>query len=35
VTDAEAEHVRVFWQRLGLPGLLDLHVHFLPPLGIE
>ena len=20
-----------FWQRLGLPGLVDVHVHFLPP----
>lgn len=27
----EAEEVRAFWQGLGLPGLLDLHVHFLPP----
>jgi predicted TIM-barrel fold metal-dependent hydrolase len=32
VTDAE--DVRAFWQELGLPGLIDLHVHFLPP-GIE
>ena len=23
--------VRSFWERLGLPGLIDLHVHFLPP----
>jgi uncharacterized protein len=23
--------VRAFWQRLGLPGLVDVHVHFLPP----
>ena len=23
--------VREFWQGLGLPGLLDAHVHFLPP----
>ena len=22
---------RAFWQRLGLPGLFDVHVHFLPP----
>jgi predicted TIM-barrel fold metal-dependent hydrolase len=22
---------RSFWQRLGLPGLFDVHVHFLPP----
>ncbi|MCL2541143.1 MAG: amidohydrolase [Nocardioidaceae bacterium] len=27
----EAEEVRRFWGDLGLPGLLDLHVHFLPP----
>ena len=27
----EAEQVRGFWTDLGLPGLLDLHVHFLPP----
>ena len=25
------EEVRSFWQRLGLPGLLDIHTHFLPP----
>ena len=23
--------VPAFWQRLGLPGLADIHVHFLPP----
>lgn len=23
--------VRAFWEGLGLPGLLDVHVHFLPP----
>ena len=23
--------MRAFWQDLGLPGLLDVHVHFLPP----
>lgn len=28
---AEAADVRAFWRGLGLPGLLDLHVHFLPP----
>lgn len=28
VTDSE---VPAFWQALGLPGLIDLHVHFLPP----
>ncbi len=27
-TDAE---VPAFWQALGVPGLIDLHVHFLPP----
>ncbi len=27
----ETAEVRAFWERLGLPGLLDLHVHFLPP----
>jgi len=25
------ETTRAFWQRLGLPGLFDIHVHFLPP----
>jgi uncharacterized protein len=29
VTDAGP--VRRFWEDLGLPGLVDLHVHFLPP----
>ena len=23
--------VRAFWEQLGLPGLFDVHVHFLPP----
>ena len=23
--------VPAWWQRLGLPGLFDVHVHFLPP----
>lgn len=27
----DAEDVRAFWQDLGLPGIIDLHVHFLPP----
>lgn len=27
----EAAGVRAFWQALGLPGLVDVHVHFLPP----
>ena len=25
------DDVPVWWQRLGLPGLFDVHVHFLPP----
>lgn len=28
---SEAAAVTAFWSRLGLPGLLDFHVHFLPP----
>ena len=28
LTDAD---VPAFWQSLGLPGLYDVHVHFLPP----
>ncbi|HET9422159.1 MAG TPA: amidohydrolase, partial [Nocardioides sp.] len=27
----DAEAVTAFWRRLGLPGLFDAHVHFLPP----
>ena len=27
---AEAQRVRALWQGLGLPGLIDLHVHFMP-----
>lgn len=27
----EASGVRAFWEGLGLPGLFDVHVHFLPP----
>lgn len=27
----DAPTVRAFWQGLGLPGLFDVHVHFLPP----
>jgi hypothetical protein len=27
----DAAPVRAFWQALGLPGLFDAHVHFLPP----
>ncbi len=28
--DVEAAPVRALWQGLGLPGLVDLHVHFMP-----
>lgn len=28
---SDAAAVRAFWTALGLPGLIDLHVHFLPP----
>jgi uncharacterized protein len=31
VTAPDADRVGAFWQLLGLPGLIDLHVHFLPP----
>ena len=27
----DAAPVVAFWQGLGLPGLFDAHVHFLPP----
>lgn len=27
---AEAAEVRGFWRRLGLPGLVDVHTHFMP-----
>lgn len=27
----EVERTTAFWQPLGLPGLLDVHTHFLPP----
>ncbi|MET9516270.1 amidohydrolase family protein [Streptomyces sp. NPDC002994] len=26
----EAEDVRRFWERLGLPGIIDVHTHFMP-----
>jgi hypothetical protein len=28
---AEAAQVTAFWQDLGLPGLIDVHTHFMPP----
>jgi predicted TIM-barrel fold metal-dependent hydrolase len=28
---AEAEEVIAFWRGLGLPGLIDVHTHFMPP----
>src|ERR1700735_5898720 len=27
---AEAAQVTAFWQDLGLPGLVDIHTHFMP-----
>lgn len=30
VANQEAEEVRRFWGRLGLPGLIDVHTHFMP-----
>ena len=30
-SDEPVEATRAFWQGLGLPGLFDVHVHFLPP----
>src|SRR5215467_6718260 len=27
---AEVREVRRFWERLGLPGLVDVHTHFMP-----
>ncbi len=29
--NADVDPVRRFWDSLGLPGLFDVHVHFLPP----
>ncbi|MGY2702240.1 amidohydrolase family protein [Nocardioides sp. HB32] len=31
MTDPDVPAVRAFWEALGLPGLFDAHVHFLPP----
>lgn len=31
MTEEPVEATRAFWQELGLPGLYDVHVHFLPP----
>lgn len=31
MSDPDVPAVREFWQGLGLPGLFDVHVHFLPP----
>ncbi|QMV24812.1 amidohydrolase family protein [Streptomyces sp. SCUT-3] len=28
--DGGTEEVRAFWRRLGLPGLIDVHTHFMP-----
>jgi uncharacterized protein len=28
---AEIAEVNAFWQGLGLPGLVDVHIHFMPP----
>ena len=28
---AEAAAVAAFWRDLGLPGLVDIHTHFMPP----
>ena len=30
LSGSEAVEVREFWQRLGLPGLVDVHTHFMP-----
>ena len=31
MSEEPVEATRAFWQDLGLPGLFDVHVHFLPP----
>ncbi|GGO18585.1 amidohydrolase family protein [Microbispora bryophytorum] len=28
--DDDIRHVNAFWRRLGLPGLIDIHTHFMP-----
>ncbi|GIH67363.1 amidohydrolase family protein [Microbispora siamensis] len=28
--DDDIRHVNAFWRRLGLPGLIDVHTHFMP-----
>ena len=30
MSDEPVEETRAFWQELGIPGLFDVHVHFLP-----
>jgi hypothetical protein len=30
-TDAEVDAVVAFWKEIGLPGLVDVHAHFMPP----
>ncbi|SDN25445.1 hypothetical protein SAMN04487981_104223 [Streptomyces sp. cf386] len=30
VDAADSDEVRRFWERLGLPGLIDVHTHFMP-----
>lgn len=29
-TDPEATHLRTTWERLGIPGVVDVHTHFMP-----
>ena len=30
MSDEPVEETRAFWRELGIPGLFDVHVHFLP-----
>ncbi|MEO9240240.1 MAG: amidohydrolase, partial [Jatrophihabitantaceae bacterium] len=30
-SELDDAQVPLVWQQLGLPGLADIHVHFLPP----